>query len=82
MKTQHSAIFILFFIAIVVLVGATLALSADSKSANSLQFTADSAALGGAVAFLDEDKPRCAGSDKSCARNGKKSSLRKTLKRS
>lgn len=45
-------IFAISLIAIVALVGATLALSMDSRAANDLQFTADNAAIAGATAFI------------------------------
>lgn len=51
-------IFAISILSIVALVGATLALSMDSRSANSLQHSADSAALGGAIAFLKSESPK------------------------
>jgi Flp pilus assembly protein TadG len=50
--------FVISLVAIVAMVGATLALSMDSKSANELQHTADGAALGGAVAFIKAQSPK------------------------
>jgi hypothetical protein len=50
--------FVISLIAIVALVGATLALSMDSRASNELQYTADSAALGGAVAFIKAQTPK------------------------
>jgi hypothetical protein len=50
--------FVISLIAIVALVGATLALSMDSRASNELQYTADSAALGGAVAFIKAQSPK------------------------
>jgi len=44
--------------AVLALVGGTIALSMDSRAANSLQQTADSSALGGAIAFLNSSKPK------------------------
>ena len=51
-------IFVMCLAAILGLVGATLALSMDTKSANEIQQTADSAALGGAVAFVRSENPK------------------------
>lgn len=50
--------FVISLVAIVALVGATLALSMDSRASNELQYTADSAALGGAVAFIKAQSPK------------------------
>ena len=50
--------FVITLVAVVAMVGATLALSMDSKSANELQHTADGAALGGAVAFIKAQSPK------------------------
>ena len=44
--------------AILALVGSTLALGMDSRSGSKVQQAADSAALGGATAFLNTDSPR------------------------
>lgn len=44
--------------AVIALVGATIALGMDSGSANNLQIAADSAALGGATAFINATSPR------------------------
>lgn len=61
-KTSASGsimpIFAISILSIVALVGATIALSMDSRSANSLQHSADSAALGGAIAFLKSESPK------------------------
>ena len=51
-------IFALMILAILALIGATISLSMDSRSANNLQHTADSSALGGAIAFLQSESPR------------------------
>ncbi|MEM1088417.1 MAG: hypothetical protein AAGH90_11870 [Pseudomonadota bacterium] len=51
-------LFVISLAAIFALVGATLALSMDSRAANSLQKTADSAALAGATAFLNSTSPK------------------------
>ena len=51
-------VFAISLFAIVSLIGATLALSMDSRSANNLQITADTAALGGATAFLNHKSPK------------------------
>ena len=51
-------LFMICIAAILALIGGTIALSMDSNSANNLQRTADSAALGGAIAFLNSDMPR------------------------
>lgn len=48
-------IFAISLLAIIALVGATLALSMDSRAANQVQHTTDAAALGGAVAFINID---------------------------
>jgi len=48
-------IFAISLLAIIALVGATLALSMDSRAANQVQHTTDAAALGGAVAFINTD---------------------------
>lgn len=48
-------IFAISLIAIVALVGATLALSMDSRASNQVQHVTDAAALGGAVAFINTD---------------------------
>ena len=44
--------------AVIALIGATIALGMDSRSANNLQIAADSAALGGATAFINATSPR------------------------
>ena len=51
-------IFALCLMAIMALVGATLALGMDSRSGHQVQQAADSAALGGATAFLNTDAAR------------------------
>lgn len=51
-------IFAISLIAILALVGATIALGMDTRSGNKLQHSADSAALGGATAFLNHKSPR------------------------
>ncbi len=51
-------IFMLSLTAIMALVGASIALSIDTKAANNLQHTADAAALGGATAFLYSASPK------------------------
>ena len=51
-------IFAMSLMAIFSLVGAAIALSVDSSAANKLQMTADSAALGGATAFITAPTPR------------------------
>ena len=53
-------IFVISLMAIMALVGATIALGMDSRSSNNLQHTADSAALGGATAFVTHPSPRAA----------------------
>ncbi|GGB65386.1 MULTISPECIES: Tad domain-containing protein [Henriciella] len=53
-------IFVISLMAIMSLVGATIALGMDSRSSNNLQHTADSAALGGATAFVTHPSPRAA----------------------
>jgi hypothetical protein len=53
-----APIFAMSLMAIVSLVGATLALSMDSRAANSLQGAADSAAISGATAFINATSPR------------------------
>lgn len=50
--------FVISMAGIFALVGATVALSMDSRAANSLQGTADSAALAGATAFLNSTSPK------------------------
>lgn len=45
--------FVISIVAIVAMVGATLALSMDSKASNELQYTVDGAALSGATAFVN-----------------------------
>jgi len=51
-------IFAVTLTAVIALVCATIALGMDSRSANSLQIAADSAALGGATAFITATSPR------------------------
>jgi hypothetical protein len=51
-------IFAISLMAILALVGATLALGMDSRSGHQVQQAADSAALGGATAFLNANSPR------------------------
>lgn len=51
-------IFAVTLTAVIALVGATIALGMDSRSANNLQIAADSAALGGATAFINATSPR------------------------
>ncbi len=51
-------IFAICLMAIMALVGATLALGMDSRSGHQVQQAADSAALGGATAFLNTDSAR------------------------
>ncbi len=53
-----APIFAVTLMAIVSLVGATIALSFDSRAANQLQASADSAALAGATAFINATSPR------------------------
>ena len=53
-----APIFAVCLMAIVSLVGATIALSMDSRAANQLQATANSAALAGATAFINATSPR------------------------
>ncbi|WOR14518.1 Tad domain-containing protein [Hyphomonas sp. FCG-A18] len=50
--------FMICIAAVLALVGGTVALSMDTRSANNLQKTADSSALGGAIAFLNSDMPK------------------------
>jgi Flp pilus assembly protein TadG len=51
-------IFAISLMAILSLVGATIALGMDSRSGNALQQAADASALGGATAFLNTDSPK------------------------
>ncbi|MEM5516705.1 Tad domain-containing protein [Henriciella sp. AS95] len=51
-------IFAISLMAILSLVGGTIALGMDSRSSNNLQHAADSSALGGATAFLHSDSPK------------------------
>ncbi|MGB3627185.1 MAG: Tad domain-containing protein [Henriciella sp.] len=51
-------IFALSLMAIMAMVGATVALGMDSRSGNHLQHAADASALGGATAFLRSDSPK------------------------
>lgn len=51
-------VFAIALLAIVTLVGATIALSFDSRAANNLQIAADESALSGATAFLNAASPR------------------------
>ncbi|MCH2457984.1 MAG: hypothetical protein MK186_08025 [Henriciella sp.] len=53
-------IFAISIMAILALVAATLALGMDSRSGAKVQQAADSAALGGATAFLNSSSPRAA----------------------
>ncbi|MGH1422755.1 MAG: TadE/TadG family type IV pilus assembly protein [Hyphomonas sp.] len=55
-----APIFAVSLMAIVGLVGATLALAMDGRAASNLQSTADSAALAGATAFVATESPRVA----------------------
>ena len=60
---EHAStmpIFAISIMAILALVGATLALGMDSRSGSKVQQAADSAALGGATAFLNSSSPRAA----------------------
>ncbi|MEQ9316423.1 MAG: Tad domain-containing protein [Henriciella sp.] len=51
-------IFAISLMAIMAMVGATIALGMDTRSGNHLQFAADASALGGATAFLSSDSPK------------------------
>ncbi|WP_370234990.1 MULTISPECIES: TadE/TadG family type IV pilus assembly protein [Henriciella] len=51
-------IFAICLMAIMSLVGATIALGMDTRSASNLQHSADASALGGATAFLNTDSPK------------------------
>ncbi|WP_084418050.1 TadE/TadG family type IV pilus assembly protein [Henriciella litoralis] len=51
-------IFAISLMAILSLVGATIALGMDSRSGHALQQAADASALGGATAFLNTDSPK------------------------
>lgn len=51
-------IFAISLMSIMALVGATIALSMDTRSGNHLQHAADASALGGATAFLNSDSPK------------------------
>ncbi len=51
-------VFALSLTAIIALVAATIALGMDSRAANNLQATADSAALSGATAFINSASPK------------------------
>lgn len=53
-----APIFAVSLMAIVGLIGATLALGMDSRAANNLQATADAAAIAGASAFIAAQSPR------------------------
>jgi Flp pilus assembly protein TadG len=53
-----APIFAMCLFAIVSLIGATIALSMDSRAANQLQASADAAALAGATAFINATSPR------------------------
>lgn len=53
-----APIFAVSLMAIVGLIGATLALGMDSRAANNLQATADAAAIAGATAFIAAQSPR------------------------
>lgn len=55
---QVSVVFAVCFFALASLIGATVTLSMDSRAAQELQHTADSAALGGATAFVTSGKLR------------------------
>ncbi|MEM8616392.1 MAG: pilus assembly protein TadG-related protein [Pseudomonadota bacterium] len=50
--------FLVSLVAIMALIGGTLALSMDSRAANNLQHTTDAAALAGATAFLNSTSPK------------------------
>ncbi len=51
-------IFMLSLTAILALVGASIALNIDTGAANNLQHTADTAAIGGATAFVSSSSPK------------------------
>ena len=51
-------LFAILLFAVIAVIGATLSLSMDNSSATNLQHSADSSALGGAIAFLQSDSPR------------------------
>ena len=51
-------IFAISLMAILSLVGATIALGMDSRAGNHLQHAADASALGGATAFLNSESPK------------------------
>lgn len=60
-ENEHGStmpIFAISLMAILSLVGATIALGMDSTSGNQLQSAADASALGGATAFLNSEAPK------------------------
>ena len=53
-----APIFALCLVAIIGVIATTLALASDSKAANEIQYTADSAAIAGATAFATLETPK------------------------
>lgn len=51
-------LFAIMLFAVLAMIGATISLGMDNSSATNLQHSADSSALGGAIAFLQSDSPR------------------------